>query len=893
MQLSNAPTKLPLAFAVSGGKNSIPVASQIGITPGAASLTDGFPPLTRTPLAAGGVPPSGLDMNGVLFEISAITRWANAGAGYVYDGTFAADSNVNGYPKGARILRTDGLGYWLNTTDNNTTDPETSSAATSVAAGWVPDYTSGATSVTMTNANVTLTSVQYSKPIIVISGALVGNLNLIFPDTVTGQWMIINNTTGAFAITCKTASGTGVVVKSVQKIVSDGTNIKSGMSDMITAMGALISSAGGTADALTGTFSPVPTSYVNGVPFLVRAASANATTTPTFTPNSGTLTAKTIVKGNNQALAAADIAGAGHWLLMQYDSGNDNFVLLNPATGVSTISLATGDARYLKLNASNGPVTGALTFSAAISFSSTVAVTSTAAIGASTTTSQALRIFNSLTGNVAQYGVNLQPVFGSDATTAGSGYYVGPSTTAAAYTMANAYGVYVDDWTKGAGSTITNQYGLFIANQTKGGTNYAIKTGTGLVSFGGNTSVTGTITSTANATFGDGVTSIVEVKAKGPATGSDSGAAVYVVNNLTTIIGMANKSAVVGGAYDATPYIYASAIIEISKGITSAGIVSSTVAANHAGFAATASDTTKAAYVTLNSNGATAYILREGTTPILGGSSGDLLFYNGGTTGIKVSAAGVTTAPNGLIVLGSAAIPLRGYIDGCVMSTAGSSTTMTIGAGQATDSTAAASLILASSYNKTTSAWAVGSGNGGLDTGAIATGTWYYFYLIRRPDTGVVDVIFSTSASSPTLPANYTQYRYIGAGLTNGSSQWTKFVQIGNEFWWDSPTLDAGGAITSNTSAALQTLITPRKRCKAIMNIYLGGGIITYFSDPNTSDLAPSSTAAPLAQVVSSAAGQVAIWTNTSAQVRHRESAGSTNMYLSTVGWVDLRGADA
>ena len=88
MQLSNAPGKLLLPFANAGAKNTIPTASQIGITAGAASLTDGFPPLTRTPIAAGGVPPSGLDMNGILYALSAALRWAAAGGGYAYDAAF-------------------------------------------------------------------------------------------------------------------------------------------------------------------------------------------------------------------------------------------------------------------------------------------------------------------------------------------------------------------------------------------------------------------------------------------------------------------------------------------------------------------------------------------------------------------------------------------------------------------------------------------------------------------------------------------------------------------------------------------------------------------------------------------------------------------------------------
>lgn len=223
MQLTNTPGKLVLPFANAGAKNTIPTASQIGITAGAASLTDGFPPLTRTPIAAGGVPPSGLDMNGILYELSAILRWANAGGGYAYDSTFANDSNVNGYPKGARIMRSDGLGYWFNTVENNTTDPEAAGAA---AAGWVPDFTNGVTSVAMASANVTLTPLQYGKPIIVITGTLTANLNLIFP-TIVNEWTVINNTTGPYTITCKTASGSGVVApQSAASIVyGDATNI--------------------------------------------------------------------------------------------------------------------------------------------------------------------------------------------------------------------------------------------------------------------------------------------------------------------------------------------------------------------------------------------------------------------------------------------------------------------------------------------------------------------------------------------------------------------------------------------------------------------------------------------------------------------------------------------
>ena len=69
--------------------------------------------------------------------------------------------------------------------------------------------------------------------------------------------------------------------------------------------------AGGTANALTATFSRAPLAWVPGVPYYVGAAFANTVSGVTYTPNSGTLAPKTIVKGNNLPLLAGDIAGAG------------------------------------------------------------------------------------------------------------------------------------------------------------------------------------------------------------------------------------------------------------------------------------------------------------------------------------------------------------------------------------------------------------------------------------------------------------------------------------------------------------------------------------------------------------------------------------------------------
>jgi hypothetical protein len=115
------------------------------------------------------------------------------------------------------------------------------------------------------------------------------------------------------------------------------TQLRDAIAIAVRLQSAAYASAGGTADALTGIYAPVVPALVNGLTLYVRAALANATTTPTFAPNG--LAAKTIVKGNGLALVAGDIAGAGHWVELQYDLTLDKWVLLNPATGVNLLPL--------------------------------------------------------------------------------------------------------------------------------------------------------------------------------------------------------------------------------------------------------------------------------------------------------------------------------------------------------------------------------------------------------------------------------------------------------------------------------------------------------------------------------------------------------------------------
>lgn len=224
MNSSDSPIKIIKAFGVNGLKNTIPVDSSTTTdNNGVATFDKGFPPITMQPLSAGGIPPSGKDMNGVLYSVTIQQQWQNAGMGYLFDSTYA--SNISGYPQGSTIPSSDYSGFWINTTNGNTNNPE---STTALPTGWVPGYAYGSSSVTISTANVNVSDIQAAKDRIILTGTLTGNRILYLPQW-TKDWTIENNCTGTgFSIIVSTRAA-GATVQSIPgtiiNIHSDGTNI--------------------------------------------------------------------------------------------------------------------------------------------------------------------------------------------------------------------------------------------------------------------------------------------------------------------------------------------------------------------------------------------------------------------------------------------------------------------------------------------------------------------------------------------------------------------------------------------------------------------------------------------------------------------------------------------
>lgn len=240
----------------------------------------------------------------------------------------------------------------------------------------------------------------------------------------------------------------------------------------------------------------------------------------------------------------------------------------------------------------------------------------------------------------------------------------------------------------------------------------------------------------------------------------------------------------------------------------------------------------------------------------------------------------VNAAANGYLVEGSIPQLMPMYMQGLTYSNnAGDATNdIDIAVGSARDATDAIDMVLTSALTKRSDAtFVVGTGQGGLDTGAVGNSD-YYIWLIKRSDTGVVDAIFSLSNTAPTMPASYDYKRLIGwikrVGGTIVAFHTYETEGGGLEMNWDSPTLDVDLAATLTTTRRTDAVKVPLNfSVEAHLNVQFLDAVVSiaWVYCPDQTDLAPSATAAPLFNEVNQVAG-----VGSGGQLRVRTSATGT-----------------
>lgn len=264
---------------------------------------------------------------------------------------------------------------------------------------------------------------------------------------------------------------------------------------------------------------------------------------------------------------------------------------------------------------------------------------------------------------------------------------------------------------------------------------------------------------------------------------------------------------------------------------------------------------------------------------------------------------------------GTAIVAMPDYQSGMILSRGGA-TTLQVSAGVVCAGSGDVLITLATGIAKNTGlAFAAGAGNGSLDSGTIAANTWYHVWAIAKAD-GTSDILTSTSASAPTMPAGYTKKRIRGSFLTDSSGGIIPFVQIEEWFWWVSPARDVN--ITSSpipeTAQTRVLRVPPGRRVLARGTMAFGPssqGTAIYISPLDADDTAIHGTSGGAIENDAGIPGQINVlegsadgelsngWfdvlTNTAAQVRskvattggsHQDSA---RFVMATLAWRDWR----
>ena len=245
-----------------------------------------------------------------------------------------------------------------------------------------------------------------------------------------------------------------------------------------------------------------------------------------------------------------------------------------------------------------------------------------------------------------------------------------------------------------------------------------------------------------------------------------------------------------------------------------------------------------------------------------------------------------------------------GYISGLVMShDADTEHDIGVTAGACRDSTDASDIVLgAAIVKRADAAWQVGTAQGGMDTGSIPTSGTLHVWVIKRSDTGVVDVLFSISATSPTMPTNYDYKRRIGSLITDSSANIRNGMWFGTgekrSFFYATPVSDQNGTQAATTEQTLSLSVPSGVRMLAYLNVAMTDASASinymYAGPTDGTDVAPDKGADACIDIGGTTGGVASynymrILTDTSGQMHYRLAYGHTppTVRIATYGWED------
>lgn len=238
---------------------------------------------------------------------------------------------------------------------------------------------------------------------------------------------------------------------------------------------------------------------------------------------------------------------------------------------------------------------------------------------------------------------------------------------------------------------------------------------------------------------------------------------------------------------------------------------------------------------------------------------------------------------------------LRGYLSGCILSNDGvtPNTKLDVSAGIAMDSTN----VFLINLSATVINFGV-TGAAGLDTGSIASSTWYHIYAIAKAD-GTASAIASTSASTPNpMPSGYIYKRRIGSVRADVSAHLSTFSQIGDEFLWSVSSVEVSAvALAATAQTKTLSFVPSGVQVQALFHAFIrddSSATVTscLITALDESDQNPGTFFDLITPGVASGYGSGSFRrrTNTSGQIRVRGTGTAAALTITTYGWIDDRG---
>lgn len=157
------------------------------------------------------------------------------------------------------------------------------------------------------------------------------------------------------------------------------------------------------------------------------------------------------------------------------------------------------------------------------------------------------------------------------------------------------------------------------------------------------------------------------------------------------------------------------------------------------------------------------------------------------------------------------------------------------------------------------------NGANGLDTGSLGNNTWYYVYAITNATGSSVQGLISASATSPTMPANFTSKRLFSAYRTDGSAHFYTQYQQDHQVFYNLDDGSANQVLVGGISVVFaavdcSSFIPPQSRtgyfATFILASFTGAGTATLYVRPTGSTLVTGTLVSTIRRVITSSVNE-------------------------------------